>query len=120
MIWFKKKQRSPEKIKVKRISFIREQDGVPEQKLKSALVILFQDSKSVISAYLARVDYGNSEEINVALCIRSEKVKDIKLQEKAARIFSDRFGSHEHLDIIFLRDDQETDLKKVCTAFYER
>jgi hypothetical protein len=85
MIWFKKKQRSSEKIKVKSITFICEQDGVPEQKLKSAFVNLFQNSKSIISAYLVRVDYGDLKDINVALCIRSEKFEDFKLQEKAAQ-----------------------------------
>jgi hypothetical protein len=120
MIWFKKKQRPPEDLTVPKIAFIGEQDGVPEQELKSALNILFRNNTTVMSAFLALVDYGNSIEFNVALCIRSEIPEDFHLKEEAGRLFSAQFGPHEHLDIIFLRMEQETDLRQVCAPFYEK
>jgi len=73
-----------------------------------------------MSAYLARVDYGDPSECNVALCIMSKIPEDIDLAEKAGRIFSEQFGTQEHLDIIFLRKEQETDLRQVCRPFYEK
>ena len=119
MIWFKKKQPTPEEVTVPKITFIGEQDGVPEQGLKSELKLLFRNNDAVMSAFLARVDYGNSSEFNVALCILSEKIEDVELKKEAGRIFSAQFGTHEHLDIIFLRKEQETDLRRVCNPFYE-
>jgi len=121
MNWFfKKKQRSSEELSVSKINFIGEQDGVPERELKSALNLLSIKNGNVLSAYLARVEYGDPSKLNVALCIRSEKQEDIKLKREAGRIFSSQFGTHEHLDIIFLRKDQETDLRQVCKPFYKK
>ena len=120
MIWFKNKQRPPEELTVPKITFIGEQDGVPEQELKSALTILFSNHATVMSAFLARVDCGSSSEFNVALCIRSEIPEDVDLKEEAGRIFSAQFGTHEHLDVIFLRMEQEKDLGHVCKPFYEK
>jgi hypothetical protein len=120
MIWFKKKQRLPEEHTVPKITFIGEQNGVPEQELKSELNILFSKTITVRSAFLTRVDYGNSDEFNVALCIRSDMPEDVDLKKEAGRIFSAQFGPHEHLDIIFLRMEQEADLRHVCKPFFER
>jgi hypothetical protein len=120
MIWFRKKQRLPEELTVPKITFMGEQNGVSEQELKSELNILFHKTTTVRSAFLARVDYGNSDEFNVALCIRSDMAEDFDLMREAGRIFSAQFGTHEHLDIIFLRMEQETDLRHVCKPFYER
>ena len=120
MIWFKKKQRPPEELTVPNITFIGEQDGIPEQELKSELKILLRTKDTVMSAYLARVAYSKSSEFNVALCIRSEIPEDVKLKQEAGQIFSAQFGVHEHLDIIFLRKEQETDLQQVCNPFYEK
>ena len=120
MIWFRKKQRLPEELTVPKIAFIGEQNGVPEQKLKSELNILFHKTTTVRSAFLARVDYGNSDAFNIALCISSDTQEDAELKREAGRIFSAQFGHHEHLDIIFLRIEQETDLRHVCKPFFER
>jgi hypothetical protein len=32
--------------------------------------------------------------------------------------FSEMFGRHEHLDILFLSPGQETDLRRVCAPFH--
>ncbi len=120
MIWFKKKKRKPKEFRVRKITFIGEQDGVPEQELKSSLNILFSNKKTVMSAYLARVNYGNPNKFDVALCIRSEIPEDIALKKEAGQIFSAKFGNHEHLDIIFIRKEQETALRKVCNPFFEK
>jgi len=38
--------------------------------------------------------------------------------EKIGKIFASMFGSHEHLDIIFLDGQQEHELAKVCSPFF--
>jgi len=120
MIWFKKKQRLPEELTVPKITFIGEQNGIPEQQVKSGLNILFHKTTTVRSAFLARVDYGNSDKFNVALCVCSDTPEDVDLKKEAGKIFSTQFGTNEHLDIIFLRREQETALRHVCKPFYER
>ena len=121
MTWFQRhKQRPPEEVHVPIVNFIGEQDGPPEQELKQSLRALFQARDTVISAYLARVDYGNPQDFNIALCIRQVDPLDERVKIEAAQIFSKHFGSHEHLDIILIRDDQEDGMKRVCKAFYEQ
>lgn len=39
--------------------------------------------------------------------------------EKIGTVFASVFNSKEHLDIIFLNDQQEKDLLKVCQPFFE-
>ena len=120
MTWFHRhKQRPPEELNVPTVNFIGEQDGPPERELKQSLRALFLRHSAVISAYLARVDYGNPQNFNVALCIRQTDSRDDSVKIDAGRIFSKHFGSHEHLDIILLRDDQENALKTVCKPFYQ-
>ena len=121
MIWFRKqKQRPPEEITVPKLNFISEQDGPPEQDFKNALLPILSRRPHVLSAFLARVDYGKPNEFNVSLCIRSELPEDIQLKKEADRFFSSQFGTHEHLDIILIRPEQEVELRRVCFPFYEK
>jgi hypothetical protein len=30
------------------------------------------------------------------------------------------FGSHEHLDTLSIREEQEVDLRRVCSPFYQK
>ena len=120
MIWLKKKQRPTEELTVTKINFIGEQDGIPEQNFKTAINILLKKHENILSAFLARVDYGNPEEFNVALCIRSNEKDNVGFKKEAGEIFSAQFGAQEHLDIVFLRKEQEADIRKICSPFYEK
>lgn len=119
MGWFKKKpSRPPETLWVPSISFLGEQDGPPERELKAQFCHLFQHRAHVQRAYLARAAYDNPGEHHVAVCIRMTVPDDAELQKAIGGVFAQKFGTHEHLDVIFVREDQEDDLRKVCRPFY--
>jgi SseB protein C-terminal domain len=121
MFWFKrKKPRPPEKLTPPVITFIGEQDGPPERDLKTRLIELLREKPTVQRAYLARIDYGGQTGMNVALCVKSSAGEDMALVSGVSAVFHEMFGSHEHLDVLFVRDDQEQQLQVICTSFYER
>ena len=117
MSWFKSNSMTPKRIQVSKLRFLGEQDGVPERELKDRLVKFFQRDQRVLRAYLARVSYSDLPPPVVALCLRSEFGPSRGVAEKIGKIFASMFGGHEHLDIIFLDNEQEFELAKVCSSF---
>ncbi len=113
----KKPARPPEPFNVEQIVFIGEQDGPPEQTLKSRLIQLFARADSVERAYLAKVQYENSSKIDVALCIRT-KSPDQQLLREVGEVFAAIFKTDVHMDILFLTEDQVNRLQVVCKAFW--
>jgi hypothetical protein len=110
--------RPPQQVTVQKVYFLGEQDGPPEQGLKNKLVILFGQLRLVNIAYLAVVRYGDAVSPNVALCVRGQPGQNRMFAERVGRVFAAIFGSHEHLDLIWLTPEQETSLAKVCRPFY--
>jgi SseB protein C-terminal domain len=99
------------------LRFLREQDGPPERELKGYLIELFRREKGIRTAYLAQVAYAHDQENAVALCLRADRASD-EVIGRIGQIFSSMFGAHEHLDILFLSDDQEAQLARCCRAFW--
>jgi hypothetical protein len=118
MSWFKRKP--AEVVTPAVVKFVGEQDGSPERDLKAQFIKLFREQSTIQRAYLARTDYGDATGVNVALCVKSSTGEDTSLVSSVSAIFGEMFGSHEHLDVLFIRDDEEQQLRVVCTAFYER
>jgi hypothetical protein len=117
--WFRNKSRRPPQELTKHIiRFVGEQDGASERDLKSSLVEVFLREPTVRRAYLARTDYRDTTGVHVALCVKSSVGVCHELKSKVFDIFSSMFGSHEHLDVLFIRDDQEQELGQVCRPFY--
>jgi len=112
--------RPPETFTPPKIRFVGEQSGPVEDKLKMKFCEVLTQSQTVQSAYLARLSYGESPEYSVGLCIRSTVGIDQTLQKRLGQVFTETFRSDEHLDILFIRDEQDQELRKVCKAFYER
>ena len=98
--------------------FVAEQDGIPERELKAKLVEHFVRNRSLESAFLVRVQYGNSEELKVALCLNVRR--DVSLARCAAAEFKQMFGSHESLDILFLNRSQLQQIQRAAKPFYTR
>ena len=127
MGWFKKKIPAAQqevaapiaKIVAPTIQFVGEQDGSVERDLKSHFVELFRHESMVKSAYLARAQHSDRTGVHVTLAIRHSGGEDPNLIPKLATIFSSMFSSHEHLDMMFLREDQEQQLRAVCAPFYQ-
>jgi hypothetical protein len=103
-------------IRVRKLEFVGEQDGRPEQLLKDRLTEFFERDKSVQRAYLAKITIGN--QAGVALCLRSQFGPDRGLAEKIGAIFKTIFNAHEHLDIMFINPVQEGKLARACKPFF--
>jgi hypothetical protein len=101
------------------IHFVGDQDGPPERELMGHLAALFKNEQSVQRAYLARVQYKNGDEYSVALCLATTSPDVQRLNECVGRLFAGFFRRDAYLDILFLSPDQEADIAKVCSAFYE-
>jgi hypothetical protein len=120
MAWFKSKSSRPaQRLTPHVIKFVGEQDGSPERDLKARFVELFGSERTVERAYLARAEHGDGTGAHVTLCVKSSLGEDQSLNPRVADIFAAMFGSHEHLDVLFIREDQEQKLRLVCTPFYQ-
>lgn len=99
------------------IRFISEQDGPAERELKDALKKLFAETPRVLRAYLVRVDYGNPDAYEVALCLQAPE--DERLVRRIGDTFAKLFGSEQHLDTLFLTLAKEREVAQVAAPFYE-
>lgn len=109
-----------EDIRVREIRFLGEQDGPPERLLKEKLADFFRRDGSVKKAYLAKVDFGQGKNASVVLGLRTQFGPDRGIVEKVGSIFAFIFNAKEHLDIMFLTDEQEAELTKACKPFFEQ
>jgi hypothetical protein len=112
------KQRSPEELRVGSVNFILEQDGVPERELKAKLVTFFNSAAWVKVAYLAQVTYQDAGPSHVALCVRGQPGQNRIFAERVGTLFASIFGSHEHMDVLWITPEQEIALARVCRPFY--
>jgi SseB protein C-terminal domain len=113
-------RKKSEEVRVDEIRFLGEQDGPPEQLLKEKLTDFFQRDGSVSKAYLAKVDFGKAKSASVVLGLRTQFGPDKGMVEKVGAIFAFVFNAKEHLDIMFLTDDQEAQLTKACPPFFKK
>jgi hypothetical protein len=119
--WFKNKpSRSPQRLAPRVVTFIGEQDGPAERDLKDRFVEVLSGEPVVRRAYLACAEHGDGSGVHITLCLKcSPRAEDVSLLPKLAGIFGSMFNSQEHLDIRFLEDNEEHDLRSVCVPFYE-
>ena len=102
-----------------RVLFLGEQDGVVERKLKAKLVgACLENCARVRSAYLVRVSYENSPGVNVALCVRGDENAATTLVECVGARFRELFGATQHLDVLFLSEEQLVAIDRVAKPFY--
>jgi len=107
-------------LTVPKVRFLNEQVGPIETTLKERLSKFFSSGGLIRRAYLVRVTYEESEKAtSVALALRTSTDRDEPgLADTVGATFASIFGSHEHLDILFVREDQEMAIREVCSAFY--
>ncbi len=117
-------RRRPDAIHAQHLQFVGEQDGAPERELKQRLAQSLRPL-GVRKAYLARVQYsgGNSahgEESSVALCVAlgEEAAERQEIVERAGADFGALFRPSQHMDIVFLTDQQDLAVSRVCRPFY--
>lgn len=107
-------------MKIKKLTFLCEQDGSPEQELKNVFHAYFSENSGVIKAFLTLVAYNNLPEHNVALCLVAPTANKEKIVQNVSKLFRNMFGADQLLDILFLDKKQEKDAEKVCKPFFER
>jgi hypothetical protein len=108
--------KEPRAVRIPGVLFLREQDGNPERLLKRRLLESFKQRAGVQHAYLAQISSGDQS--GVALCLKTDHGPDPNLVREIGAIFAAIFGGHEHLDILFLNETQESALRRVCAPFY--
>jgi len=112
--------RETEEIRVPAIAFLGEQDGPVERDLKVKLTELFLLEISISRVSLARVHYHDSPVDSVALCLRSDSPPERTLVDKIGKVFASLFNGREHLDILFLNEQQQVSVDKCCKPFFQR
>lgn len=102
-----------------RIIFLDEQDGAHEQRLKEAITVLLDLNASVTRAYLARVRYDDGTTGGILLgLLRHDKKENGKLALQMDRAFGALFDTEAHLDVVFLDDEGDAQIRKACRPFY--
>ena len=92
------------------------QDGDAERELKAELGEIFRSSGNVERAYLARVEYEDSDSSDVALCLVT--AEDVALVKQVEGLFRRQFSRDEHLDVLFISAVDEAKLQEVCRPFF--
>lgn len=110
----------PERIPVQRLRFLGEQKGDPETLLKERLADFLRHENTVTRAYLVRAEVGDEKNISVILGLRASLEPRKPVLANLASIFASVFDAKEHLDIMFLTDEQEGHVAGVCGPFFER
>jgi hypothetical protein len=109
-------------LTVSKIRFLCEQSGPTETMLKERLSTVLDSSGLIRRAYLVRVAYEDQRgtAVSVSLALRTTTDRDEpSLVGPVGATFASIFGSHEHLDILFVREERERALRAVCPTFYE-
>jgi hypothetical protein len=108
----------------KHARFVAEQDGPNERLLKEKLAAAFLSEGFVGRAYLVQADLQDGTGINVVLALRASPPAsphdERQAAERFAAIFASIFHKHAHLDILFLKDHTEAEVRKVCPPFFAR
>lgn len=101
------------------ITFVGEQDGTHERRLKDAISVLLDLNATVARAYLARVRYkdGTTGGIMLGLLMHDKKESG-KLALQMDRAFGALFNTDAHLDVVFLDDEGDARMRKACPPFY--
>jgi hypothetical protein len=103
-----------------RVEFLGEQSGSAEDLLKRDLILEFATRPDIQRAYLAKVSFQPQNEMSVALCVVSTRPDDRSIVMRVGEIFRRRFVQDIALDVLFLTTEQEADIARVCSPFYNR
>ncbi len=100
------------------VEFLGEQRGPVEDTFKRALILEFATRPDIRRAYLARVGFPPASEPAVALCILSRRPDDQGIVTRVGDIFRRLSSSDAALDVLFLTEEQDAELARVCRPFY--
>ena len=99
------------------IRFLAEQTGDVENDLKAEVTRVLK-STTLVRAYLCNVQYNGSDQTSIAMCLVSGNGDDVNAIKQISNVFTQMFGSNEHLDLFYLTKAQEKQIREVCSPFY--
>ena len=102
------------------VTFLGEQDGPAERRLKEALSVLLGLGATVTRAYLARVRYDDKTSGVMLGLLTDDERNSEKVAGQMGRTFEALFNTKTHLDIMFLDDERDAEIRKACAPFYDR
>jgi hypothetical protein len=100
------------------ITFVGEQDGARELRLKEAISVLLDLSATVARAYLVRASTGGIVGGVMLGLVTHDKKESGKLASQMDRAFGALFNTEAHLDVVFLDDEGDALVRKTCAPFY--
>ncbi len=108
----------PEKIRVAAVRVVGEQDGVPEREIKAEFCEFLAGTSFLGRAYLAQVLCDGQIEPNVALLVRLESGDQEAVLSGLAHIFHKVFRQDQHLDIGFISEAKEQEVRHLVKPFF--
>jgi hypothetical protein len=102
------------------VTFLGEQDGPAERRLKEALSVLLGLGATVTRAYLARVRYDDKTSGVMLGLLTDDERNSEKVAGQMGRTFEALFNTKTHLEIMFLDDERDAEIRKACAPFYDR
>jgi hypothetical protein len=100
------------------ITFTGEQDGAHELRLKEAISVLLDLNATVARAYLVRASHdGTTGRVMLGL-VTHDKKENGQLALQMDRAFGALFNTEAHLDVVFLDDEGDAKIRKICQPFY--
>ena len=100
------------------VSFIGEQDGARELRLKEAISVLLDLSATVTRAYLVRASTGGITGGVMLGLVTHDKKESGKLALQMDRVFGALFNTEAHLEVVFLDDEGDAQIQRTCPPFY--
>ena len=114
------------------MTFVGEQSGPAEDQFKTALASRFAGDPRIRRAYLARAEYprsgpqrttdenrgpaGAAAPVEVVLCLIAPE--DLTIVGVVGEEFRKMFAGSQHMDTLFLSEEQERELAKVARPFF--
>jgi hypothetical protein len=99
------------------ITFMGEQDGAHEKRLKEAISVLLDLDTTVARAYLLRANHSGG---TVLVLLTHDRQESGKLALQMDRAFGALFNTEAHLDVVFLDDEADERIRKSFSPFYDR
>jgi hypothetical protein len=95
-----------------------ERDDAREQRLKEAISVLLDLSATVARAYLVHASTDGTHGGVMLGLVTHDGKESTKLALQMDRAFGALFNTDSHLDVVFLDDEGDAQIRKTCPAFY--
>ena len=74
----------------------------------------------IAQAYLARVRYDDKTSGVMLGLVTDDERNSEKVAGQMGKTFAALFNTKTHLDIMFLDDERDAEIRRACTPFYDR